>query len=249
MDAVGLGGAFTGATLVNLGIVLLWVRQRMGGHPTSANPAIHIPAPRAILLPALTGELDVTRPLRKPTSPERSAALPDWLHQSDAGSEAGKDRDSERGAEGAATPRAVPGNADARLFMLWLNSGLNDRSIRVNEARAPVHFVEEGMLLVSPRIFRERANSHRDSLGVPAAAGGDGGADAAQRIQRSVLRARWHLRGMDGTNFRSYRVMVGGKGEGRLSGVLIPNPERFVSAVPPVNPLLIPFFPENEVSK
>ena len=249
MDAVGLGGVFTGATLVNLGIVLLWVRRRMGGHPTNANPAIPIPAPRAILLPALTGELDVTRPLRKPTSPERTAALPDWLHQSDAGSEAGTERDSERGAEDAAVPRAVPGNADAHLFMAWLDSGLTDGSIRVNQARAPVHFVEEGMLLVSPRIFREYANSQRDSLGVPAAQEGAGGVDAAQRIQRSVLRTRWHLRGNDGTNFRSYRVMLGGKGEGRLSGVLIPNPERFMSAVPPVNPLLIPLFPENEASK
>lgn len=131
--------------------------------------------------------------------------------------------------------------------MAWLNAGLNDGIIRVNEARAPVHFVEQGMLLVSPRIFREYANSHGDRLSASAVKSGAGDADAARWIQRRVLRARWHLPGTDGTNFSSYRVMLGGKGEGRLSGVLIFNPERFVNPVPPANPLLIPYVPEDEL--
>ena len=245
MDAVSLYGVITGAALEILGIVLLWTRQRMGSHSVVAKSGIGIPAPRASPLPACTGELDVTRPARKTTSPERSAALPDWLHQSDAGS--GKCIGLDNRSEHSATPRAVPRKVDAHLFMAWLNAGLKDGSIRVNEARAPVHFVEQGMLLVSPRIFREYANSHGDRLSASAVKSGAGDVDAARWIQRRVLRARWHLPGMDGTNFSSYRVMLGAQGERRLSGVLIFNPERFVSPVPPANPLLIPYVPEDEL--
>ena len=244
IDTLGIGGAITGATLVNLGIVLLWVNQRMGVSPTTANEGMQIPAARANPLPVFTGEPDVTRPVRETISPGRSAALPDWLHQSDTSSE--EDKDRERGSEDALTPRAVTRNADAHRFMAWLNSGLNDGSIHINEARAPVHFVEEGMLLVSPRIFRDYAKSQKEIAGVPAAGENARGTDVARWIQRRVQRARWHVRGNDGSNFTSYRVMLGDKGEGRLSGVLIPNPERFVSPVPPDNPLLTPFFPDNE---
>jgi hypothetical protein len=249
MDALGLGGALTGATLVNLGIMLLWVRWRVGVRTTIAHPGIGLPVPRMNPLPVFSGELDVMRPVRKPISPERNAALPDWMHQSDAGPDECKDSGRERRTEDITSPRDVAVNADAHRFMAWINSGLNDGSIRVNESHAPVHFVEEGMLLVSPRIFRDYANKQCVSFCAPAENDSARRADTARWIQRRVLLARWHVRGNDGTNFRSYRVMLGGKGEGRLYGVLIPSPERFVSPVLPANPLLIPFVPENEVSE
>ncbi|MBK9349927.1 MAG: DNA-binding domain-containing protein [Sulfuritalea sp.] len=45
----------------------------------------------------------------------------------------------------------------AGRFMAWLQQGLADGTLPVNVAGALVHFVPEGMLLVSPRIFREFA--------------------------------------------------------------------------------------------
>jgi hypothetical protein len=45
--------------------------------------------------------------------------------------------------------------AIARSFIGWLKRGIGDGTIRVNEAGALVHGVHEGLLLVSPRIFRE----------------------------------------------------------------------------------------------
>ena len=40
---------------------------------------------------------------------------------------------------------------------MWLADGLADGSIVVNQSGAPVHFVAQGMLLVSPAIFRDYA--------------------------------------------------------------------------------------------
>lgn len=42
-------------------------------------------------------------------------------------------------------------------FLNWLANGLADGSIEVNNSRAPVHFIDKGMLLVTPAIFKEYA--------------------------------------------------------------------------------------------
>lgn len=127
----------------------------------------------------------------------------------------------------------------ARCFIDWVRRGLSGGTLRVNVAGALVHFVDEGMLLVSPRIFREFAERH----GAP----GHGGAltDAAGEpdiglfVQRQVLWAGWHLRTDQGINFLTYQVMRGKRLVSNLSGVVIPNPERFIDSLPPVNPLLV----------
>ncbi len=62
--------------------------------------------------------------------------------------------------------------------------------------------------------------------------------DIGKSIQRQVLRAVWHLRADKGVNIQTYQVMRGNRPASRLSGVVIPNPARFVDPVPPVNPLL-----------
>lgn len=125
----------------------------------------------------------------------------------------------------------------AHRFMAWLQQGLADGTIRVNQAGALVHFVDEGMLLVSPRIFREFAKHFGEDGGSPANALGE--PDIGKSIQRQVLRAGWHLRADKGVNILTYQVMRGNRAASRLSGVVIPNPARFVDPVPPVNPLLV----------
>lgn len=52
--------------------------------------------------------------------------------------------------------------------MAWLQQGLADGTLPVNVAGALVHFVPEGMLLVSPRIFREFATRFGDDSNGPA---------------------------------------------------------------------------------
>jgi hypothetical protein len=133
---------------------------------------------------------------------------------------------------GQATPAA-------RRFIDWLQRGLSGGTLRVNVAGALVHFVDEGMLLVSPRIFREFAERYGEDGNGSALACAAGEADIGLFIQRQVLRADWHLRTDQGVNFLTYQVMRGKRAVSRLSGVVIPNPARFVDPVPPVNPLLV----------
>jgi integrating conjugative element relaxase (TIGR03760 family) len=132
----------------------------------------------------------------------------------------------------------------ARRFMRWLQQGMADGSIPINESGALVHFVAEGMLLVSPRIFKEFAKRFgedgRGRSAPPGPAGVGDDRDCGKSIQRQVLRAGWHVRSEKGVNILTYQVTRGGRAVSQLSGVLISNPERFVNPVPPANPVLVP---------
>ena len=125
----------------------------------------------------------------------------------------------------------------AGRFMAWLRQGLADGALPVNVAGALVHFVPEGMLLVSPRIFREFAMRFGEDGHGPAVAVDD--PDMGKSIQRQFLRAGWHRRAGKGVNILSYQVMRGERAVSQLSGVVIPSPERFVAPVPAVNPVLV----------
>ena len=128
-----------------------------------------------------------------------------------------------------------PGDV-ALAFMHWLQRGVGDGSIKYNEAGAMVHFVAHGMLLVSPRVFREYA----------ALAGPDEGVgEPPERdkrgavVQREVLRAGWHLVGAGRTNIHAFAVMKrGGVKAGKLAAVVILHPERWFNPVPPTNPCI-----------
>ena len=126
----------------------------------------------------------------------------------------------------------------ARRFMGWVQQGLADGSLRNNEAAALVHFVDEGMLLVSPRIFKEFARRFgEDGHGCVGAAGDD--AHTGKSIQRQVLRAGWHVQADNGINILAYQVMRGRRAVSRLCGVVIKSPGRFVNPVPSANPVLV----------
>ena len=125
----------------------------------------------------------------------------------------------------------------AGCFMAWLQQGLADGTLPVNVVGALIHFVPEGMLLVSPRIFRVFAMRFGEDGDRGARAAGD--PDIGKSIQRQFLRAGWHRRGEKGVNMLSYQVMRGERAVSQLSGVVIPNPERFIDSVPAVNPVLV----------
>jgi hypothetical protein len=149
--------------------------------------------------------------------------------------------ESERGRAHHARP-ADPGLARvpeaARRFIGWLQQGLSEGTLRFNEAGALVHFVDEGMLLVSPRIFREFATRFGEN-GDCAAPDASGEPDNGKSIQRELLRAGWHVRADKGVNILTYQLIRGNRAVSRLSGVIIRNPSQFVDPVPPVNPLLV----------
>ena len=74
------------------------------------------------------------------------------------------------GAAGSLRQAAGAAPEAALRFVGWVQEGLASGRLRFNESGAVVHFVPEGMLLVSPRIFREFAKIHgEDGRGTAAA--------------------------------------------------------------------------------
>ena len=144
----------------------------------------------------------------------------------------------------APAPKAVKGAREpsetAVAFMRWVQQGLGEGSLKYNEAGAAVHFVEAGMALVSPAIFREYAVQ----FGEPASAVGTGAKSGADRvglaIQREVLRAGWHVPSpADGTNIWTFSVSRrGGTKTSKLSAVVLADARRWVMEPPPPNPTL-----------
>jgi hypothetical protein len=152
-----------------------------------------------------------------------------------AGGRAARSPAPERG-EGLGSTRT---SEVAGSFVQWLRKGIADGSIRVNEPGAMVHGVEEGLLLVSPRVFREFSKRIRetDLRGTPEPSTEP--EDATKWVQRQILREGWHLQAERGVNILAYQVMRGNRTVSRLSGVVIRDPAQFLDSVAPVNPVLV----------
>lgn len=132
--------------------------------------------------------------------------------------------DGDTAAKPAPTPLALE-------FMRWVQSSLVERSIKYNETAAVVHFVPQGMALVSPLIFKLFAEDRGER---PEAIN-----DYAMQVQRELIRAGWHLAGPSRTNIIKFAVLGrGGAAVGRLAAVVLTDPGRWVQPVPPSNPVL-----------
>jgi hypothetical protein len=143
------------------------------------------------------------------------------------------------------TPRVAPGPAEPefldrenaagsarpRRFMAWVRQGITDGTLPVNVRGALVHGVEDGLLLASPGIFRAFIRQEDAGQGIPG--------DAAKRLQREVLHARWHLRAEGGVNLHGYMWKQDGHGAARIHGIVILSPSRFLDSVPAINPALV----------
>jgi len=182
------------------------------------------------------------KPLLMPGPPPRVAARAEIRS-------VGRDASGSGVAESAADPAPVilqpklpkiPGSASGKPlaqptpqaleFLRWIQHSLASRELKYNETGAVVHFVPEGMALVSPLIFKLYAATL-----VPEAEIGD----TAVQIQREVIKAGWHMGGPNRTNIVRYSVI--GRGDAvisRLAAVVLVDPGRWVQPVPPSNPVL-----------
>ena len=83
----------------------------------------------------------------------------------------------------------------------------------------------------------------RKTILAPAKACGQSEEEDAARLglaeQREVLKDGWHVPGLDNKNIHTFSVVKkGGARAGKLSAVVLAQPERFVLPVPPPNPAL-----------
>jgi hypothetical protein len=180
---------------------------------------------------------DVPNFLPKPLVSGRIAPmrLPDKLDKTNEPAQASQEK------AGRNTPQ--PPSEAALRFMAWLQQGLAGGAIAFNETGAMVHFAPEGMLLVSPRIFRHFAERFGEK--------GDGTLSTLAEdkvgtgIQREVIKAGWHVLGPRKTNVHRYQVVRrNGQGSSQLSVMILRDPVRFIEPVPPPNPHLVKVNPE-----
>ena len=99
-----------------------------------------------------------------------------------------------------------------KLFRTWLHDGLRQDRFETNSVNARIHRVEEGLLLVSPGIFKD---FDRDNW---------------QRVQKRFQKLKLHRKTTQGTNIYTYQV-TGKRSRSRIKGFLIEEPESLFEGV------------------
>lgn len=119
-----------------------------------------------------------------------------------------------------APPKKAP-NPESIAFMQWVQAGLANGELAYNESKALVHFLPEGMLLVSPRIFQAYADENNLDW---------------MKIQGRVSKSGLPHRNPKGGKF-VWRCQLVNNGA-FLNGFLL-DPKPFLTEVPPNNPHLV----------
>ena len=133
---------------------------------------------------------------------------------------------------------ANPPSALALAFMAWVQRGVADGSLAYNESGALVHFVAEGLFLVSPGLFRAYADAHPVAPNPESSNIKDWPGKA---VQKAVCGAGWNRKGPRNKSVLNYQVVSReGKPGKALNGVVVLQPERFFAPVPLANPHLQP---------
>ncbi len=112
-----------------------------------------------------------------------------------------------------------------QAFLAWLRAGLASGELPINTANARVHRVQEGVLLVSPGIFRDYASA----IQAPWAS-----------IQKRFQKLKLHRKTAEGYNIWTYDV-TGKRRSNVLKGLVIEQPAKVFSTpndLPPPNPHL-----------
>lgn len=138
----------------------------------------------------------------------------------------------------AALPAMPARKANVERFMAWIQAGVSTGSLPYNEANAAVHFCEEGMLLVSPKIFKDYADNFEARIDLPAPSDGGTAKEPWRVLQQQFQKSEYAQKSTTGSFLHRYNVS--GPGGKQLTGILVPGPERFFQPVPSPNQLLKP---------
>ena len=111
-----------------------------------------------------------------------------------------------------------PGESDlGDQFIGWLRDNIQSARLEINTVNARLHVLEEGLALVSPRIFRDFAGPRWENA------------------QRRFLKKRLHLKCHNGTNIWTCRVAKERK-QSTIKVILLTEPEtKLQCSLPPAN--------------
>lgn len=101
-------------------------------------------------------------------------------------------------------------------FILWIKQGTASKKISINDAKAPLHMVNDHLFLVSPTIFKRFLGQKGDDVSLKAC-------DALQKdFQRLGLHKKFHKK--DGDSLNLWRCsVIGSKRKSVLNGYLLEN--------------------------
>lgn len=136
----------------------------------------------------------------------------------------------------------IPGPApEIEKFMAWIQQGVATGELPFNNRQASVHFVRAGMLLITPKVFRDYLEAQGEML-EGAAAGVE-----TKRLQKLLQKSGYVALARSNTYLHTYRV-TNAKNPNRdmVTGYLVPNPGAFFNPVPGVNDVLAPSSGGNE---
>jgi hypothetical protein len=122
---------------------------------------------------------------------------------------------------------------DVGAFLAWVRQGIVSGELPRNSPEAFVHFVPEGMLLITPKVFREYLAA-QGILSTSIVAGGP-----VKRLQKLLQKSGLVALASKQTYLHVYRV-PGAKNPNRdrLTGYLVPNTAALFNPVPEINTLL-----------
>ena len=104
-------------------------------------------------------------------------------------------------------------NCPAAQFVRWLVKGVSEGSIPINNPANQVHFVEEGLFMVSPAIFKTFERDAKLSWKI---------------VQRDFTRKKLNLKNQKGENIFQYEISSrsGRNSLKIIKGILIPDPKK-----------------------
>lgn len=127
-----------------------------------------------------------------------------WVREVEAVSETSADEDP--AVADASEARSAKATDSGEPFLPWLIDGLRNGALAINSAKAQVHVVDEGLLLVSPAIFRVFAD------------------EEWREAQKRFLKRKLSAKAARGENIFHYAV-DSDAGTKTIKGLLIRNPE------------------------
>lgn len=141
-------------------------------------------------------------------------------------------------AQAPRAPFKAPGaqsRPDADRFVAWLQNGLGTGELNYNESDAVLHFVPEGLAILSPKAMKIylETNAFVSDIGESK--------DTLRALQLQLQKAGYLLFNKDEKGyFHWYRTTRDDGSPGAtLSTYLISNPQAYVRPVPAANPLLV----------
>ncbi|WP_126227748.1 MobH family relaxase [Burkholderia ambifaria] len=233
--------------------------------PTAAPDAA---APMLLVMPDLPGAaVDEPKPVSSPNVPPPASRVdsPDFLPEVESAS--ALQAETARGGQAPTADRAVPDQVtspmrpnqkakaparsvasreggrqprpNAERFIAWVQEGIATGALPYNESMARVHFVPEGMLLVTPAVFRDFAQAHPEAIEQTPAEDGRT-PEPWKQVQRDFQKSGYPVAADSGGAARSYLLHYTIKGAGgrQLSVMRVPEPERFFNPVPSPNAMI-----------